>query len=305
MFVHPRLAAVAVSVLTISAVGVLGSPASADDRGHDTDQHVWVNLQGDGSTAKVSSDEVRPGVVSFTVKGSATAGGSVVVVSLRNGGKLRQFLKDLTTASSQSSQPPDVITAINDLDKIAVAYGGGDILAGQSVTDTVKLPDSGDYYLVNTPNNGASVSLATIEAHGRSVSSGNPDYSATVTLGDGTNDIITTKGELPRHGTIRVTNHGNVIHLLQITKVADGVTDAQVQAEYDQLLAGQQPNSDPAGLLTPPTVLVGSDAVSPGLSNRLSYSVPKGTYLLQCFVPDDMTGVPHTFMGMHKIVVIH
>jgi len=51
--------------------------------------------------------------------------------------------------------------------------------------------------------------------------------------------------------------------------------------------------------------LVGSDAVSPGLSNRLSYSVPKGTYLLQCFVPDDMTGVPHTFMGMHKIVVIH
>jgi len=254
MFVHPRLAAVAVSVLTIGAVGVLGSPASADDRGHDTDQHVWVNLQGDGSTAKVSSDEVRPGVVSFTVKGSATAGGSVVVVSLRNGGKLRQFLTDLTTVSSQSSQPPDVITAINDLDKIAVAYGGGDILAGQSVTDTVRLPDSGDYYLVNTPNNGASVSLATIEAHGRSVSSGNPDYSATVTLGDGTNDIITTKGELPRHGTIRVTNHGNVIHLLQMTKVADGVTDAQVQAEYDQLLAGQQPNPDPAER-TPPNAL--------------------------------------------------
>jgi hypothetical protein len=147
--------------------------------------------------------------------------------------------------------------------------------------------------------------LATIKAHGKPVSSGNPDYSATVTLGDGTNDIITTSGPLPKHGTIKVTNQGDGIHLLQMTKVAAGVTDAQVQAEYDQILQGQPPDSDPAGLLSPPTVLVGSDAVSPGLSNRLSYNVPKGTYLLQCFVPDDMTGVPHTFMGMHKIVVIN
>jgi hypothetical protein len=42
--------------------------------------------------------------------------------------------------------------------------------------------------------------------------------------------------------------------------------------------------------------------VSPGHQSLLSYNLPKGTYLLQCFVADSVTGIPHTFMGMHLIV---
>jgi hypothetical protein len=265
---------------------------------------VWVSLNANGSSATVSSHEVHPGVVTLSIKAGAKAGASVTVVSLHHGATLARFLADLTTAASQNAKPADVITAIKDIDKIAVAYGGGDTLPGKSVTDTITLPHAGNYYVVST-SGAAAVNLATIEAEGSLVRSGNPSFSATVTLGDESKDIITTSGHLPRHGTIKVHNDGNVIHLLQMTKVANGVTDAQVQAEYNQLLAGQfPPTSDPAGLLSPPTVLVGSDAVSPGLSDRLAYNVPKGTYLLQCFVPDDMTGLPHAFMGMHKVVVI-
>ncbi|HEV7207390.1 MAG TPA: hypothetical protein VGN54_01485 [Mycobacteriales bacterium] len=289
-------------VLTIGGLGALAAPAGAHDE-HGARQSVRVTLLGAGSTAQVSSHEVHPGVVRFTFTGSTTTGASATVVSLHHGVTLAHFLADLTTAASQSAKPAAVIAAIKDLDLIAVAYGGGDTLPGQSVTDAITLPREGTYYVVNTPSAGA-VNLATIEAEGSTVTAGNPAFSATVTLGDETKDVITTSGELPRHGTIRVTNDGTVIHLLQMTRVADGVTDPQVQAEYDLIVHGGTPTSDPAGLMGPPTALVGTDAISPERSARLTYSVPKGTYLLQCFVPDDMTGLPHAFMGMHLIVVI-
>jgi hypothetical protein len=42
-------------------------------------------------------------------------------------------------------------------------------------------------------------------------------------------------------------------------------------------------------------------------SNRLqlSYNLPRGTYALLCIVADDVTGMPHALMGMHKAVVLH
>ena len=36
----------------------------------------------------------------------------------------------------------------------------------------------------------------------------------------------------------------------------------------------------------------------------MSYNLPKGTYVLLCFVADDLTGMPHAIMGMHKVVVL-
>jgi hypothetical protein len=131
-----------------------------------------------------------------------------------------------------------------------------------------------------------------------------PDYSGTISLGNGSADTITLTGHLHARGTVKVRNNGDSVHLLAISKVADGVTDAQVQAEYDNLMKGifPTPGHDPAGLLSPPTVSTGSDAVSPGHYSFLSYNLPKGTYLLQCFVDDDTTGVPHAFMGMHLVL---
>ena len=48
-----------------------------------------------------------------------------------------------------------------------------------------------------------------------------------------------------------------------------------------------------------------SGVLSPG--NQVVFSSPlltRGTYDLECFISDDRTGLPHFFMGMHKIVII-
>lgn len=44
-------------------------------------------------------------------------------------------------------------------------------------------------------------------------------------------------------GIVRVRNDGDSVHILAITKVATGVTDTQVQAEYDVLMSGGTPTS--------------------------------------------------------------
>lgn len=49
---------------------------------------------------------------------------------------------------------------------------------------------------------------------------------------------------------------------------------------------------------------VGSGVLSPGRSLLLSYALPPGTYVLACFVADDVTGMPHAMMGMHRAVVV-
>ena len=44
--------------------------------------------------------------------------------------------------------------------------------------------------------------------------------------------------------------------------------------------------------------------LSPGREARLTYHLPAGTYVLLCFVADDVTRMPHAFMGMHKVVTL-
>jgi hypothetical protein len=36
----------------------------------------------------------------------------------------------------------------------------------------------------------------------------------------------------------------------------------------------------------------------------VTYNLPRGTYVLICFVSDEETGMPHALMGMHKVVIL-
>jgi hypothetical protein len=82
---------------------------------------------------------------------------------------------------------------------------------------------------------------------------------------------------------------------MAVLPVKPGTTDAQFEA---LLQSGSPP------LLGGPKV--GNDLVSPGKSILVSYNLPPGTYVLLelPFVADPTTGVPHAFMGMHKIVIL-
>jgi hypothetical protein len=84
---------------------------------------------------------------------------------------------------------------------------------------------------------------------------------------------------------------------MSISPVKPGTTDKQIQDYYD---SGVQ--APPPFALNGPTV--GLDVISPGNHATINYDLPKGTYVLQCFVADDVTGMPHAIMGMHKVVIL-
>jgi len=82
---------------------------------------------------------------------------------------------------------------------------------------------------------------------------------------------------------------------MQIAPVKEGTTDAQISA-----LFGGVPGTEDPFLESRPSS--GLDVLSPGRQADLTYKLPRGTYALMCFVADDVTGVPHAIMGMHKVV---
>ena len=306
-----RLSAVA----SVVALAIAGSLAGAAPAGADTDhgraQGVLINVTGDGSHASISNRWVHPGWLKLKIKDSTspTIGAQIVVVRMKNHYSVKRLAADIDVQLGQNTTPAQLAAAAastRDINKIAIALAGGDTVDNTPYfrSNTIWLPGRGDFYVLNTGAKGGVAVVGELEAGGRTVYQGAPDYSARVTLGDGTLDTITLRGHMPAKGTIKVRNNGDGVHLLQISKVADGVTDTDVQNEYNTIMSGGRPTSDPAGLSSPPTAGTGSDAVSPGHYSLLSYNLPKGTYLLQCFVADDVTGVPHAFMGMHLIVHI-
>lgn len=72
---------------------------------------------------------------------------------------------------------------------------------------------------------------------------------------------------------------------------------AQIRAFFD---SGSQ--EQPPFFVDGPSV--GMDVQSPGRQAFLTYRLPAGTYVLACFVADDVTGMPHLLMGMHKVVTL-
>lgn len=304
-----RRMSVVASVLSLGIGSFLATaaPASAETD-HAGAQSVWITVTGDGSHASISNDDVHPGWLKLNIKDSTspTIGAQVVVVQMRDGFSVNRLTADIGVQTNRSSTPAQSAASTRDINKIAIALGGGDTFVGTPFfrSDTIRLPGMGTYFVISSGAKNGPTVAGRLEARGSTVESGAPDHSGTISLGNGSADTITLSGHMPAKGTVKVRNNGDSVHLLQISKVADGVTDAQVQAEYDALMMNvfPTPGHDPAGLITPSVVNTGSDAVSPGHASLLSYNLPAGTYLLQCFVADDSTGIPHTFMGMHLIV---
>jgi hypothetical protein len=102
-----------------------------------------------------------------------------------------------------------------------------------------------------------------------------------------------TARELPRAGTIRITNRGKEYHEMVGFHVAKG---ADPRSIVDRLERGRQPrkgSTDGEAFLQAP--------VGPGAVNQSAFRVERGTYVFTCFLPDDR-GRSHARLGMNKVV---
>ena len=83
---------------------------------------------------------------------------------------------------------------------------------------------------------------------------------------------------LPKAGIISVSNVGGTIHLMHVSPVKQGTTDNDIQRFFDSHDQGEPPFA-----LDGPTIEMGT--LSPGRHADITYSLPAGTYVLQCLLP--------------------
>jgi hypothetical protein len=104
----------------------------------------------------------------------------------------------------------------------------------------------------------------------------------------------TGPGTLPASGWVKTKNRADQPHFIDLQRVKAGTTRRQVTKF---IKSGGHGN--PSWILKPGT---GLGVLSPGRTGAWRLDLPRGRYLLTCFWPDRVSGMPHFLMGMYDLV---
>ncbi len=180
-------------------------------------------------------------------------------------------------------------------------YGGGAIQGVGSANVTVFLP-AGPVYLLDVGavfSGAKTVPVKVFHVCGTVAQRLLPPIAGTIDVTSADRFHVTST--YPAQGNYLIRNVSDTIHFVSFSPVKAGTTDADITKGVNAINAGKQP-SDPY-LHTKTAVQAG--VMSPGQQQVFGSSLlTPGTYDLECYIADDMTGMPHFFMGMHKIIFI-
>jgi hypothetical protein len=287
------MAAFAVSVAIVGGGGVA---AASVPHGH----HIQtVRVTGDAQGTHFSTTRVHEGAIRFEISTTNPNGTGVTLFSFHRGVGLSRLAADL--AEEFSATPATAAKGTRDLERDVTIYGLADVNPGTPASATVDLRD-GTYYSFDSNSgelpNAANVTRLTVRESRADDSRWQQDERHRLaSISMTSSDQFLVRGHLPAHGSVLVKNVSDTLHFMLLQPVTPGTTDAEVQA----FLASGSDAEPPFAVDGP---AASTDVLSPGKALVLGYSLPKGTYVLLCFVADDMTGMPHAVMGMHKVVKI-
>jgi hypothetical protein len=289
------VAAAAVALVCATTLACVGTAQAVTPKGQDQDRHeaVDVRLTEHGIEAP---DSAEGGLVHFHISTDNPEGRQLQVFRPHQGVSLDKVLADLTKAIDESD-PATAAAGINAFNKDAEALGGGFASPKVPVDVTEQISD-GTVYLLDFSAFLADPAHPVLKA--LELCDGDKDGLAPFPRGI----VLQEKGPRFRvedvnqaNAPILVHNTTDEIHEMAIQPVKPGTTDAQIQAYFDALAHGQQPPSPFTG---PPSGLGAISADHTALVQ--AENLPAGRYVLLCFVPDDENGIPHAFLGMHKVV---
>ena len=284
-------------LMSSGALVIAGTgPAVADSQGGAS--HT-VRVVGNGTSVQVSDRTVDAGWVRFRVSSTNTVtqqggGSSVTLFRLRPHHTLHQFVAHLHDEFSANAKVG--ARGTRELKADAVFRGLVDVVPGYPETVTEKV-GAGTWYLMDLGSETASARphftrLSVRDSDDRDHGGSGPHSDLTVTT---VHDRFHAPKHWPHEGTYTFRNEDDTIHFMVMLPVKAGTTDADVQQALTQ-------PTEPDFLVEGP--IGGNDVVSPGRMLKLTYDLPRGTYVLLCFVADEETGMPHAVMGMHKVVVL-
>jgi hypothetical protein len=285
-------------LLSAGALMTLGlSPASAETSAPEIQQIVHVT--GNGGSVALDHATIYAGSIRFAVRSTnpttADGGGSDITLFQPKAGKtVSRVLHDLFDEFG-----PDPADGTRELTADATFKGLADVVVGHPEVVTENLTP-GTYYLIdiaNPPSGPPPVTRLTVLPARGNIEQDSDLVSQTTVLATSADRFVAPRN-WPHQGTYTFHNTSDTLHFMAIQPVQNGTTDKMISDYFNS--GSQQP---PSFLKVGPTG--GNDVTSPGQTLQVTYNLPRGTYVLLCFIADDVTGMPHALMGMHKVVVLN
>lgn len=258
-----------------------------------------INATADGFTLPTS---IHAGLVTFSASTNDIGSHGIQGFYLRPGVTLAKTMSDLNDAlSGDPNLGPAGIVAVN---KDLVDIGGISTTTYAPQAFTAPL-FAGTYYFVDlstVANPPLTPVVHTLHVVGGFRLARLPSIGGVVGMTDGRDGmpIFTGSKTLPAKGNYFAYATGDDLHESVIRPAVAGTTDEYLDAYYKAIVDGTpRPPSPWAGGSS------GLQAISPGRWVIMHTDLPPGLYALLCYVPsDDPPGLPHAYMGMHRMVTL-
>ncbi|HVL23412.1 MAG TPA: hypothetical protein VM450_04960 [Thermomicrobiales bacterium] len=128
-----------------------------------------------------------------------------------------------------------------------------------------------------------------------------PESTATLTIGEMT--IEQTAGELVAgENLIKIENVGVQPHFVELQKVPDGTTKANIEATLQAEMGGT-PEAEVLDFADLSVAGLSADQ-SGGTTQWVTVTLEAGTHAAMCFIADPESGMPHAMMGMYEVFEI-
>ena len=286
----PRIRAIATSVLLIGAAGLTAAGVAAPAESAARTAPVPVSIS---KTRVVTMPEtIQPGVTTFRVTTANRRGSSFQLVQAAPGYSAADAARDIEKGLDGGN-----VKAIKRFEANITLLGGMFVTKEKAGTLAVDL-DPGTYWALDTNTSDPGKFLVFTVA-GADTGNVMPEAGGTIkSVQDAT--WAQKPASIPHKGLLRFKNAASQNHFIAMGKLKKGKT----YRDFKKWFAVAQ--NGPAG---PSPINFGlgisSGVVSPGHSATFRYDVPKGDYVMLCFWPDaEMGGMPHAFMGMHRLITL-
>jgi hypothetical protein len=305
---NTRMRVTAIPTLLVSGL-VAGSLPGVLQRAIAHDEHATPEAAGGGKTpwADLGLPEIALAFTSDAVSGmpaSVAAGRYLVTITGEPTeedfafGPLFMRLPEgmtLDEALAEAGANPDAPPAFYYDSVIA---GGPSILAATGATSAVGVIDltPGEWFVAGNALRQPPVPF-TVTGE---LPAGLPEPESTATLKIGEMVITLTAGELVAgENLVRIENIGAQPHFVEIQKLPEGSTKANVEATLQAEMGGT-PEGEVLDFAQ--IVFVGmSIDQSGGTTQWITVTMEAGTHVALCFVPDPESGMPHAMMGMYEV----
>ena len=284
----PRIRAAAMSLALVGAATLTATVSEAPAHSAATTAPVAVTIS--AKRVVTMPTTIQPGVTTFKVTSAAKQGSGFQLVRPAPGYTASEASRDIEKGLEQGN-----IKALKRFEANVTLLGG---MTADDTTDTLVVDlDPGSYWALDTNTNDPAKFFAfTVDG----VDTGNAMPEAVTIKAKLATTWAPKPASIPHKGLLRFKNAASNNHFLEMGKLKKGYT----YKDFKKWLAASQdgpPGPSPVNF----DIGLGSGVLSPGYSATFNYNLPKGDYVMLCFWPDaSMGGMPHAFMGMHRVITL-